>query len=72
MVDGTGMCGCCRVEIGGVTKFGCVDGPDFDGQLVDWDGLVARQRTYLEHEKRSLEHWQKQTASPAAAGKEAC
>ena len=58
MVDGTGMCGCCRVAVDGVTKFVCVDGPDFDGHLVDWDLLFARQRTYLNEEKRSLEQWQ--------------
>ena len=58
MVDGTGMCGCCRVSVGGVTKFACVDGPDFDGHQVDWDLLFARQRIYLEEEKRSLEQWQ--------------
>ena len=55
MVDGTGMCGCCRVSVGGVTKFACVDGPDFDGHQVDWDLLFARQRTYLDEEKCSLE-----------------
>ncbi|MEW6034442.1 MAG: sulfide/dihydroorotate dehydrogenase-like FAD/NAD-binding protein [Chloroflexota bacterium] len=71
MVDGTGMCGCCRVEVGGVTKFACVDGPDFDGHAVDWDLLMARQRTYLEQEKRSLEAWERELASFAAAGKEA-
>jgi len=60
MVDGTGMCGCCRVSVGGVTKFACVDGPDFDGHQVDWDLLSARQRTYLDEEKRSFEHWQAQ------------
>jgi len=60
MVDGTGMCGCCRVSVGGVTKLACVDGPDFDGHQVDWDLLSARQRTYLEEEKRSFEHWQAQ------------
>ena len=58
MVDGTGMCGCCRVSVGGVTKFACVDGPDFDGHQVDWDLLFARQRTYLDEEKQSLEQWQ--------------
>jgi len=58
MVDGTGMCGCCRVSVGGVTKFTCVDGPDFDGHQVDWDLLFARQRTYLDEEKHSLEQWQ--------------
>ncbi|MFQ5987613.1 MAG: sulfide/dihydroorotate dehydrogenase-like FAD/NAD-binding protein [Dehalococcoidia bacterium] len=58
MVDGTGMCGCCRVSVGGETKFSCVDGPDFDGHQVDWDLLFARQRIYLEEEKRSLEQWE--------------
>ena len=58
MVDGTGMCGVCRVSIDKVTKFTCVDGPDFDGHLVDWDELMARQRTYCDEEKRSLELWQ--------------
>lgn len=59
MVDGTGMCGCCRVSVGGVTRFACVDGPDFDGHQVDWDLLLARQKTYLDEEKKSLELWQK-------------
>ena len=59
MVDGTGMCGCCRVSVGGETKFACVDGPDFDGHQVDWDLLFARQRIYLDEEKRSFEQWQK-------------
>ena len=58
MVDGTGMCGCCRVAVGGETKFACVDGPDFDGHQVDWDLLFARQRIYLDEEKRSFEQWQ--------------
>ena len=53
MVDGTGMCGCCRVAVDGVTRFACVDGPDFDGHKVDWDLLMARQRTYLDEEKCS-------------------
>lgn len=60
MVDGTGMCGCCRVEVGGETKFTCVNGPEFDGHLVDWDLLMARQRIYLDEEKRSLDIWSKQ------------
>ena len=60
MVDGTGMCGCCRVSVGGVTKFACVDGPDFDGHQVDWDLLFARQRAYLNEEKCSFEQWQAQ------------
>ena len=58
MVDGTGMCGCCRVSVGGATKFACVDGPDFDGHQVDWDLLSARLRIYLDEEKRSFEQWQ--------------
>lgn len=53
MMDGTGMCGVCRVSVGGETKFTCVDGPDFDGHLVDWDVLKARKTTYLEEEKTS-------------------
>ncbi len=61
MVDGTGMCGCCRVSVGGVTKFTCVDGPEFDGHQVDWDLLFARQRIYLDEEKLSLERWQSQS-----------
>jgi len=60
MVDGTGMCGCCRVSVNGVTRFACVDGPDFDGHQVDWDLLLARQRTYLDEESRSFEWWQRQ------------
>ncbi len=55
MVDGTGMCGCCRVEVGGETRFACVDGPEFDGHQVNWDLLLERQRIYLEQEKRALE-----------------
>jgi len=55
MVDGTGMCGACRVEVGGETRLACVDGPDFDGHQVDWDLLMSRQRAYLEEEKTSVE-----------------
>lgn len=57
MIDATGMCGVCRVEIGGVTKFSCVHGPDFDGHLVNFDLLVKRQRTYLEQERISYEKY---------------
>jgi len=53
MVDGTGMCGGCRVSVGGETKFACVDGPEFDGLQVDFDELMHRQRFYLEEEKHS-------------------
>jgi NAD(P)H-flavin reductase len=55
MVDGTGMCGSCRVSVNGVTKFACVDGPEFNGQQVDWELLFARQRIYCDEERRSLE-----------------
>jgi len=57
MVDGTGMCGACRVSVGGQTKFGCIDGPEFDGHLVDWDLLMARQRMYLSEEKQAMEKY---------------
>lgn len=60
MVDGTGMCGCCRVSVGGETKFACVDGPEFDGHQVDWDVLLARQRGYHEEEIQSLQEWESQ------------
>jgi len=60
MVDGTGMCGACRVEVGGQTRFVCVDGPEFDGHQVDWDQLLARQRIYLEQEKQAVERWRHQ------------
>ncbi|GAB6192102.1 sulfide/dihydroorotate dehydrogenase-like FAD/NAD-binding protein [Desulfocastanea catecholica] len=53
MVDGTGMCGGCRVTIGGETKFACVDGPEFDGHKVDYDELILRLRAYQEDEKKS-------------------
>ena len=57
MVDGTGMCGCCRVSIADSTKFVCVDGPEFDGHNVDWDLLLKRQLSYCDEEKRSLDLW---------------
>jgi ferredoxin--NADP+ reductase len=60
MVDGTGMCGSCRVEVGGETRFACVHGPEFDGHEVDWDLLLARQRIYLDEERQSLEFFEKQ------------
>jgi ferredoxin--NADP+ reductase len=63
MVDGTGMCGACRVEVGGQTRFACVDGPEFDGHQVDWDLLVTRQRIYLEEEKEAMAHWDPRPAS---------
>lgn len=58
MVDGTGMCGACRVEVGGQTRFACVHGPEFDGYQVDWDLLMSRQRQYLAEEKLALERFE--------------
>jgi ferredoxin--NADP+ reductase len=55
MVDGTGMCGGCRVHVGGKTKFACVDGPEFDAHEVDFDELAGRLRTYCEFERRAME-----------------
>ena len=57
MVDGTGMCGGCRVKIGGQVKFACVDGPDFDGHQVDFDDLMTRLRRFIKQEKTALERW---------------
>ena len=57
MIDGTGMCGCCRVNVGGETKFTCVDGPEFDGHKVDWDLLSKRLSAYQEHEHLAMERW---------------
>jgi len=65
MVDGTGMCGCCRVSVGGQTRFACVDGPEFDAHLVDWDELMSRQCIYLDEEKYSLEQWQQKQSDIA-------
>ncbi len=59
MVDGTGMCGACRVTVDGRTKFACVDGPDFDGHLVDWEELFSRRKSYFEDEIQSLCHWER-------------
>ena len=55
MIDGTGMCGCCRLTVGGKTKFACVDGPDFDGFEVDFDEAISRSKSYLEFEKQARE-----------------
>jgi NAD(P)H-flavin reductase len=57
MVDGTGMCGGCRVKIGDQIKFACVDGPDFDGHKVDFDDLMARLKRFTAEERMALEHW---------------
>ncbi|MCK4353024.1 sulfide/dihydroorotate dehydrogenase-like FAD/NAD-binding protein [candidate division WOR-3 bacterium] len=60
MIDGTGMCGGCRVEIGGETKFACVDGPEFDGHLVNFDLLMKRQAIYLKEEEESFAKFKKE------------
>ena len=59
MVDGMGMCGACRVTVGGRTKFACVDGPEFDGHLVDFDELIKRLRMYQPEEKTALQFYEK-------------
>ncbi|NWF87513.1 sulfide/dihydroorotate dehydrogenase-like FAD/NAD-binding protein [Candidatus Bathyarchaeota archaeon] len=59
MVDGMGMCGVCRVMVAGKMKFGCVDGPEFDGHAVDFDGLIKRQRLFLPEERLSSLLWEK-------------
>ncbi len=56
MIDGTGMCGCCRVTVDGKMKFACVDGPDFDGHLVDFDELMKRNATFTKEEKNAIDH----------------
>lgn len=60
MIDGMGMCGVCRVSVGGKMKFGCVDGPEFDGHKVDFDELVNRQRMFLPEERLSSMLWERQ------------
>lgn len=58
MVDGTGMCGACRLSIGGKTKFVCIDGPEFDGALVDWDEMFKRMGTFKNVEREEMEHYE--------------
>ena len=64
MVDGTGMCGACRLTIGGKTKFVCIDGPEFDGALVDWDEMFKRMGTFKAVEKEEMEHYQEHLYLP--------
>jgi len=59
MIDGMGMCGVCRVTVGGKMKFACVDGPEFDGHLVDFDELISRQRVFLPEERLSSLMWER-------------
>lgn len=63
MVDGTGMCGCCRVSIDGEIRFACVDGPEFDGHKVDFDELQKRLLSYRQEEQLAIEHFKKCTCS---------
>jgi ferredoxin--NADP+ reductase len=63
MVDGTGMCGACRVSVGGRTRFACVDGPEFDGHQVDWALLLSRLRSYMDKEKQAVEAYEAQRAA---------
>ena len=71
MVDGTGMCGGCRVRVGGKLKFGCVDGPDFDGHKVDFDELMNRLARFVDDEKLALERWKEHKDSCRLLNKEA-
>ncbi len=73
MVDGTGMCGACRVSVGGKTKFVCVDGPEFDGHEVDWDGMMKRMGAFKETEREEMKKLEESVAAAApAADKAAC
>ncbi|MCX6670097.1 MAG: sulfide/dihydroorotate dehydrogenase-like FAD/NAD-binding protein [Methanothrix sp.] len=71
MVDGTGMCGACRCSVGGEVKFGCVDGPEFDGHKVDWSLLIERMRSYLEDEMMALDLWERENWHRALERKKA-
>jgi ferredoxin--NADP+ reductase len=68
MVDGTGMCGACRVTVGGKTRFACVDGPDFDGHQVDFDELIKRQAMYVKQEKIAMERFEKMCGAESKGG----
>lgn len=68
MVDGTGMCGCCRVTVNGETKFACVDGPEFDGHLVDFDELLRRAVIYKSQEKIALERFNAAASHACSCG----
>ena len=67
MVDGTGMCGACRVTVGGQTKFVCVDGPEFDGHQVDFDEMLKRLAAFRTEERQELEHWNESHAHEDAS-----
>ncbi len=67
MVDGTGMCGACRVTVGGKIKFACYDGPDFDGHLVDYNELMMRQRTYKKQEAQAMDVFDRECGETTSA-----
>jgi NAD(P)H-flavin reductase len=69
MVDGTGMCGACRLTIGGKTKFVCIDGPEFDGAQVDWDEMFKRMGTFKDVERKEMEHFEEHLATVDAGKK---
>jgi len=71
MVDGTGMCGACRLTIGGKTKFVCIDGPEFDGDLVDWDEMFKRMGTFKRVEREEMEHFAEHATIPVTTDEEA-
>ena len=64
MIDGTGMCGACRVMVGNKMKFACVDGPEFDGHAVDFEGLLNRLKTYIPEEQESRDKWMREHKEP--------
>lgn len=71
MLDGTGMCGACRVRVGGQNRFACVDGPFFDAHQVDFDEVTRRNRMYRPEERQALERWHQRQGSCTTVGKEA-
>jgi hypothetical protein len=68
MVDGTGMCGGCRVQVAGETKFACVDGPEFNGHDVDFDDLMGRLRRFTTYEQQAMDAWEKGQGHPPTSG----
>ena len=72
MVDGTGMCGACRVSVGGKTKFVCVDGPEFDGHEVDWDGMMKRMGAFKDIEREEMKKLEESVAAAPAQEKSSC
>ena len=68
MIDGTGMCGCCRVTVDGKTQFVCVDGPEFDGHLVDFDNMMLRMRSFKGREQEDMHKCRNMETEAVAAG----